>query len=128
MKHLILIKVRTADPCMTLKFPFVSMCNKRYISKPKNKKIGSVSGKTYSPLCSFLFSVFLAEFPSGAWVLAKPANFALAFKFHVRGSPRQGTCPYSSGSWWPMYVVQASCLEALLVSHINQVIQPLFLH
>ena len=44
------------------------------------------------PLChSFLFSVFLAEFLSGAWVLAKPANFALAFKFHVRGSPRQGT-------------------------------------
>ena len=35
MKHLILIKVRTADPCVTLKFPFVSMCNKRYISNPK---------------------------------------------------------------------------------------------
>ena len=35
VKHLILIKVRTADPHVTLKFPFVSMCNKRYISKPK---------------------------------------------------------------------------------------------
>ena len=54
-------------------------------------------------LCrSFLFSVFLAEFPSGAWVLVKPANFALAFKFHVRGSPRQGTLQYSSGHQWPM--------------------------
>ena len=31
------------------------------------------------PCRSFLFSVFLAEFPSGVWVLAKPANFALAF-------------------------------------------------
>ena len=101
MKHLSLIKVSTADPCMTLKFPFVSMCNKRYISKPKNKKIGSVSGKTDSPLCSFLFSVFLAEFPSGAWVLAKPANFALAFKFHARGSPRRGTLRYSNRCWWP---------------------------
>ena len=62
MKHLILIKVRTADPRVTLKFPFVSTCNKRYISKPKNKEIRSVSGKTDS----FLLSVFLAEFPSGA--------------------------------------------------------------
>ena len=32
MKHLILIKVRTTDPRVTLKFPFVSMCNKGYIS------------------------------------------------------------------------------------------------
>ena len=98
MKHLILIKVRTADPRVTLKFPFVSMCNKRYISKPKNKEIRSVSGKTDS----FLLSVFLAEFPSGVWVPSKPANFALAFKFHERGSPRQGTLRYSSGACGPM--------------------------
>ena len=91
MKHLILIKVRTSDPHVTLKFPFVSMYNKRYISKPKNKEIGSVSGKTDSPMLFFLVLVFLAEFPSGAWVLAKPANFALAFKFHARGSPQGGT-------------------------------------
>ena len=69
MKHLILIKVRSADPHVTLKFPFVSTFNKRYISKPENKEIGSVSGKTDSPV-SFLFSVFLAQFPSGAWRLA----------------------------------------------------------
>ena len=98
MKHLILIKVRTADPRVTLKFPFVSTCNKRYISKPKNKEIRSVSGKTDS----FLLSVFLAEFPSGAWVPSKPANLALAFKFHARGSPRRGTLQYSSGHRWPM--------------------------
>ena len=29
---------------------FIPMCNKRYISKPKNKEIGSVSGKTNSPM------------------------------------------------------------------------------
>ena len=51
---------------------------------------------------SFLFSVFLPEFPSGVWMLAKPANFALAFKFHTRGSPRRGTLQYSSGHQWPM--------------------------
>ena len=54
MKHLILIKVRTADPRVTLKFPFVSTCNKRYISKPENKENGSVSGKTDSPVSFFL--------------------------------------------------------------------------
>ena len=30
------------------------------------------------PCLFFLFSIFLAEFPSGAWVLTKPANFAWA--------------------------------------------------
>ena len=60
MKHLILIKVRTADPCMTSKFPFVSMCNKRYISKPENKEIRSVSGKTDSPVLFFLVLRFSA--------------------------------------------------------------------
>ena len=29
---------------------FIPMCNKRYISKPQNKEIGSVSGKTDSPM------------------------------------------------------------------------------
>ena len=53
-KHLIWIKVRTADSRVTLKFPFVSMCNKRYISKPENKVIRSVSGKTDSPVLFFL--------------------------------------------------------------------------
>ena len=52
--------------------------------------------------CSFLFSIFVAEFPSGALVLNKPANFALAFKFHVRGSPRRGNLQYSNGRQWPM--------------------------
>ena len=127
MKHLILIKVKTADPRVALKFPFVSTFNKRYISKPENKENGSVSGKTDSPV-SFLFSVFLAEFPSGAQVLTKPANFALASKIHVRGSPRRGTLHYSSGCRWPTKMVQTPCLGGLMVFHVNQVIQHLFLH
>ena len=78
MNHLILIKVRTADPHVTLKFPFVAMCNKRYISKPENKENGKFLERLIPPCRSFLFSIFLAEFPSGAWVLTKPANFAWA--------------------------------------------------
>ena len=101
MKHLVLLMIRTANPHVTLNFSFVSMCNKRYISKPENKEIRSVSGKTDSPVLSFLFFVFLAEFPPGVWVLAKPAKFALAFKFHARGSPRWDTLQYSSGHRWP---------------------------
>ena len=53
------------------------------------------------PCRSFLFSVYLAEFPSGAWVLAKPTNFALDSKTRMRGSPRQGPLCYSSGRRWP---------------------------
>ena len=98
---MILIKVRTAEPCMTSKFPFVSMCNKRYISKPENKEADQFLGRLSPPCRFFLFSVYLAEFPSGAWVLTKPANFALAFKFHARGSPRWGTLRYSNRCWWP---------------------------
>ena len=57
MKHLILIKVRTADPRVTLKFPFIFMCNKRYISKPENKEIGPVPGKTGFPRVVFSHSL-----------------------------------------------------------------------
>ena len=35
------------------------------------------------------FSHLLAEFPSGAWRLAKPANFALASKTHTRPHERE---------------------------------------
>ena len=56
VKHLILIKVRTADsPRDSV---FIPMCNKRYISKPKNKEIGSVSGKTDSPMLLLSCSPF----------------------------------------------------------------------
>ena len=37
---------------------FIPMCNKRYISKPKNKEIVSVSGKTNSPMSFLSCSLF----------------------------------------------------------------------
>ena len=43
------------------------------------------------PCRSFLFSVFLAKFPSVAWVLTKSANFALASKTQQEGA--QGGAP-----------------------------------
>ena len=39
------------------------MCNKRYISKPKNKEIGSVSGKTDSPMLLLSCSRFSGWIP-----------------------------------------------------------------
>ena len=67
----------------------------------------------------FLSYYFLAEFPSGAWVPTKPANFAWASKIGPGGlsasSPsgeREDACGLRR--WW-------------LVFHVNQVIQPLFL-
>ena len=38
---------------------FIPMCNKRYISKPQNKEIGSVSRKTDSPMSLLSCSPFL---------------------------------------------------------------------
>ena len=101
MKHLILIKVRTADPHVTLKFPFVSMCKKRVLANLKIKKMDQFLERLIPPCRSFLFPVFLTEFPSGVWVLTKLANFALTFKIHLRGSPRRVTLRYSSGRRWP---------------------------
>ena len=65
------------------------------------KKSDQFLERLVPPCRSFLLPVFLAEFPSGVWVLAKPANFALAFKFQARGSPRRDTFQYSSGAGGP---------------------------
>ena len=46
--------------------------------------MGSVSGKTDSPVSFF---PLLAEFPSGMWVLTKPANFAWTSKIGL-GRPQ----------------------------------------
>ena len=62
VKHLILIKVRTADPPPRDSL-FIPMCNKRYISKPKNKEIGSASGKTDSPMLLFSCLLFSGWIP-----------------------------------------------------------------
>ena len=63
VKHLILIKVRTADPPPHRDSVFIPMCNKRYISKPQNKEIGSVSGKTDSPMSLLSCSLFSGWIP-----------------------------------------------------------------
>ena len=52
--------------------------------------MGSVSGKTDSPVPFF---PLLAEFPSGTWVLTKPANSAWASKI----GPGRPQCLLSFG-------------------------------
>ena len=67
MKHLILIKVRTADSGVTL---YSSPCvTKRIEAKPKIKKMDQFPERLIPPCRFFLAPVFLAEFPSGAWML-----------------------------------------------------------
>ena len=60
--------------------------------------MGSVSGKTDSPVSFFLLQ---AEFPSGTWVLTKPANSAWASKI----GPGRSQCLLSFGRMerrlWP---------------------------
>ena len=56
------------------------MCNKMYISKLKIKKTDQFLERLIPLYRSFLFSVFLAEFPSGAWMPTKPVNYAWASK------------------------------------------------
>ena len=98
------ILVRT-DPCKNKDMlrTHLSLC---IIKSTKvdleNKETDQFLERWFPPCGLFSFSSFLAEFPSGAWRLAKPANFALASKTHTRGSPRQGTLRYSSGHQWPM--------------------------
>ena len=55
------MKVRTGWPPRDS--VFIPMCNKRYISKPQNKEIGSVSGKTDSPMLLLSCSRFSGWIP-----------------------------------------------------------------
>ena len=67
VKHLILIKVRTADPRITL---YSSLyVTKGIQANPKIKKSDQFPERLIPPCRSFLLPVFLAEFPSGAWML-----------------------------------------------------------
>ena len=81
MKHLILIKFRTADrPPPPRDSVFIPMCNKRYISKPQNKEIGSVSGKTDSPMSLLSCSRFSGWLP--IWSMdAIPRNPSYSVSF-----------------------------------------------
>ena len=103
------------------------MYNKRYISKHQNKEIGSVSRKTDSPMSLLSCSLFF-------WLNSHLEHGCLpclltcpGFQAQARRSPKRGTFQYSSGAGGPTSVVQIPCLGILLVSHVNQVIQPLSL-
>ena len=69
--------------------------------------MGSVSGNTDSPVSFF---PLLAEFPSGTWVLTKPANFACASKIRPGGASvppllrENGKTPvaYVGDDWYSM--------------------------
>ena len=78
MKHLTLIKVRTAYPTWLLYNISV------YKNRPwKNKKWDQFLERLVSPCRSF--SHLLAESPSGTWRLVKPTNYAWASKIWPGG-------------------------------------------
>ena len=80
---------------------FIPMCNKRYISKPKNKEIGSVSRKTDSPV-SFLFCSPFFWLNSHLERGCPPTLLICpGFQAHARRSLRRGTFRYSSGTGDP---------------------------
>ena len=59
---------------------FIPMCNKRYISKPKNKEIGSVSGKTDSLMSFFSAPRFSGWIPIWSVGALQVYLFAPVFK------------------------------------------------
>ena len=88
VKHLILIKIRTADPRVTV---FIPICNKRYISKPQNKEIGSVSRKTDTPMSFFLAPCFSGWIP--IWSVGANHVCLLAPVFKPMREGAQGGAP-----------------------------------
>ena len=79
------------------------------------------------PLCrSFLFSVFLAEFPSGAWVPSK-STYLPWFSSPREKEPKEGHLPIFKWHWWPNVDGANSLSWNFIDIPVNQVIQPLFL-
>ena len=78
------------------------------------------------PCRSFLLPVFLAEFPSGVWVPAMSTYLPWLTSPREK-EPKEGHLPIFKWRRWPNVDGANSCLGILLVSHVNQVIQPLFL-
>ena len=103
------------------------MCNKRYISKPQNKEIGSVSRKTDSPMSFFLAPRFSGWIP--IWNVGARHVYLLVPVFKPTREGAQGGAPSDiqvapvAQRRWCKFLV----LEFFLVSHVNQVIQPRFL-
>ena len=70
---------------------FIPMCNKRYISKPKNNEIRSISGKTDSPMLFFLAPRFSGWIPIWSVGALQVYLFAPVFKPTREGA--QGGAP-----------------------------------
>ena len=70
---------------------FIPMCNKRYISKPQNIEIGSVSGKTASLMLFFSAPRFSGWIPIWSVGALQVYLFAPAFKPTPEGA--QGGAP-----------------------------------
>ena len=59
---------------------FIPMCNKRYISKPKNKENWSVSGKTDSPMSLLSCSCFSGWIPIWSMdAIPRNPNYSASF-------------------------------------------------
>ena len=98
MKHLILIKVRTADPRVTL---YSSLyITKGILANPKIKKSDQFPERLIPSCRSFLLPVFLAEFPSGAWVLTT-SSYLPWFSSPRKKEPKEGHLPIFKWHRWP---------------------------
>ena len=99
MKHLILIKVRSADSAWLCIHPYV--LQKVYMWTWKIKKMDQFLERLVSPVWSFLILFFSGWIPIWSMEACHVYLLALASKTHARGSPRWGTLRYSSGRRWP---------------------------
>ena len=78
---------------------FIPMCNKRYISKPQ-KKSDQFLERLIPHVVSFLLPVFLAEFPSGAWMLAM-STYLSRLSSPCKKEPKKGHLPIFKWRRWP---------------------------
>ena len=97
MKHLILTRVRSADPHMTL---YSSLCIKKvYKQTWKIKKWDQFLERLIPPCRSFF--PLLAEFPSAAWVLNTSTYLPWLLRFVREGAQGGAPLRYSNRHRWP---------------------------
>ena len=125
VKHLILVKIRTADPCVTL---YSSLCVIKGIkANPKIKKGDQFPERLIPPCRFFLAPCFSGRIP--IWSMGARHVCLLAPVFKPTWEGAQGGAPSDiqvapvAQRRWCKFLV----LEFFLVSHVNQVIQPRFL-
>ena len=98
MKHLIVTRVTSADPCMTL---YSSLCVTKGIqANPKIKKWDQFPERLIPPCRSFLLPVFLAELPSGARVPAM-STYLPRLSSPREKEPKEGHLPIFKWHRWP---------------------------